>query len=54
MVPMSTQKARSAGNPEFSPTLNGMANDRDTLLQAILGRAIDLWLRENADRFGER
>jgi hypothetical protein len=42
-------------SPELSRTLNGIANDRDTTLQAILGEAIDLWLRENGKHpFGER
>jgi hypothetical protein len=42
-------------SPELSRTLNGLANDRDTTLQAILGEAIDLWLRENNKHpFGER
>ena len=42
-------------SPELSRTLNGVANDRDTTLQAILGEAIDLWLRENGKHpFGER
>jgi hypothetical protein len=42
-------------SPELARTLNGMANDRDTTLQAILGEAIDLWLRENGKHpFGER
>jgi len=42
-------------SPELSRTLNGAANDRDTTLQAILGEAIDLWLRENGKHpFGER
>lgn len=42
-------------SPELSRTLNGLANDRDTTLQAILGEAIDLWLRENGKHpFGER
>jgi hypothetical protein len=41
--------------PELARTLNGLANDRDTTLQAILGEAIDLWLRENGKHpFGER
>jgi hypothetical protein len=40
---------------ELARTLNGAANDRDTTLQAILGEAIDLWLRENGKHpFGER
>lgn len=42
-------------SPELARTLNGLANDRDTTLQAILGEAIDLWLRENGKHpFGER
>ena len=42
-------------SPELSRTLNGAAIDRDTTLQAILGEAIDLWLRENGKHpFGER
>jgi hypothetical protein len=42
-------------SPELARTLNGMANDRDTTLQAILGEAIDLWLKENGKHpFGER
>jgi hypothetical protein len=42
-------------SPELARTLNGVANDRDTTLQAILGEAIDLWLRENGKHpFGER
>lgn len=42
-------------SPELSRTLNGIAIDRDTTLQAILGEAIDLWLRENGKHpFGER
>ena len=36
-------------------TLNMMATERDTTLQAVLGEAIDLWLRENGKHpFGER
>ena len=42
-------------SPELSRTLNMMATERDTTLQAILGEAIDLWLRENGKHpFGER
>jgi hypothetical protein len=42
-------------SPELSRTLNMMALERDTTLQAILGEAIDLWLRENGKHpFGER
>jgi len=42
-------------SPELSRTLNIMATERDTTLQAILGEAIDLWLRENGKHpFGER
>jgi hypothetical protein len=42
-------------SPELSRTLNVMATERDTTLQAILGEAIDLWLRENGKHpFGER
>jgi hypothetical protein len=38
-----------------SRTLNMMATERDKTLQAILGEAIDLWLRENGKHpFGER
>jgi hypothetical protein len=42
-------------SPELARTLNVMATERDTTLQAILGEAIDLWLRENGKHpFGER
>src|ERR1700755_96006 len=42
-------------SPELSRTLNMMATERDTTLQAVLGEAIDLWLRENGKHpFGER
>ena len=42
-------------SPELSRTLNVMATERDTTLQAILGEAIDLWLREQGKHpFGER
>ena len=42
-------------SPELSRTLNVIAKERDTTLQAILGEAIDLWLRENGKHpFGER
>jgi hypothetical protein len=42
-------------SPQLARTLNGGAHDRDTTLQAILGEAIDLWLRENGKHpFGER
>jgi hypothetical protein len=42
-------------SPELSRTLNMMATERDTTLQAILGEAIDLWLREHGKHpFGER
>ncbi len=42
-------------SPELSRTLNMMATERDTTLQAILGEAIDLWLREQGKHpFGER
>ncbi|MBV8094088.1 MAG: hypothetical protein JOY71_03235 [Acetobacteraceae bacterium] len=40
---------------ELARTLNVMATERDTTLQAILGEAIDLWLREQGRHpFGER
>lgn len=40
---------------ELQRTLNVMAVERDTTLQAILGEAIDLWLREQGKHpFGER
>lgn len=40
---------------ELARTLNVMATERDTTLQAILGEAIDLWLREQGKHpFGER
>lgn len=42
-------------SPELSRTLNVIATERDTTLQAILGEAIDLWLREQGKHpFGER
>ena len=42
-------------SPELSRTLNVAATERDKTLQAILGEAIDLWLRENGKHpFGER
>ncbi len=42
-------------SPELSTTLNVMAAERRTTVQAILGEAIDLWLRENGKHpFGER
>ncbi len=42
-------------SPELSRTLNMAATERDTTLQAILGEAIDLWLREQGKHpFGER
>lgn len=42
-------------SPELARTLNVMATERDTTLQAILGEAIDLWLREQGKHpFGER
>jgi hypothetical protein len=42
-------------SPELQRTLNIMATERDTTLQAILGEAIDLWLREQGKHpFGER
>lgn len=40
---------------ELSTTLNVMAAERRMTVQAILGEAIDLWLRENGKHpFGER
>lgn len=42
-------------SPELAKTLNVMATERDTTLQAVLGEAIDLWLRQNGRHpFGER
>jgi hypothetical protein len=42
-------------SPELQRMLNVMAIERDTTLQAILGEAIDLWLREQGKHpFGER
>lgn len=42
-------------SPQLSRTLNMMATERDMTLQAILGEAIDLWLREQGKHpFGER
>jgi hypothetical protein len=42
-------------SPELAKTLNMMATERDTTLQAVLGEAIDLWLRQNGRHpFGER
>ena len=42
-------------SPELSRTLNVAATERDMTLQAIIGEAIDLWLRENGKHpFGER
>ena len=42
-------------DPELSRTLNMMATERDTKFQAILGEAIDLWLKGNGKHpFGER
>jgi hypothetical protein len=42
-------------SPELSKLLNVMATERDMTLQAILGEAIDLWLREQGKHpFGER
>jgi hypothetical protein len=42
-------------SPELARTLNVMATERDTTLQAILGEAIDLWLREQGKHpFGEQ
>jgi hypothetical protein len=42
-------------SPDLQRTLNIMATERDTTLQAILGEAIDLWLREQGRHpFGER
>ena len=42
-------------SPELQRTLNIMATERDMTLQAILGEAIDLWLREQGKHpFGER
>ena len=42
-------------SPELARMLNVMATERDTTLQAILGEAIDLWLREQGRHpFGER
>ena len=42
-------------SPELQRTLNIMATERDSTLQAILGEAIDLWLREQGKHpFGER
>jgi hypothetical protein len=42
-------------SPELARTLNVMAIERDMTLQAILGEAIDLWLREQGKHpFGER
>ena len=42
-------------SPELARTLNVEAAMRGTTLQAILGEAIDLWLRENGKHpFGER
>jgi hypothetical protein len=42
-------------SPELQRALNVMAVERDTTLQAILGEAIDLWLREQGKHpFGER
>ena len=42
-------------SPALARTLNVMATERDTTLQAILGEAIDLWLREQGKHpFGER
>jgi hypothetical protein len=42
-------------SPELARMLNVMATERDTTLQAVLGEAIDLWLREQGKHpFGER
>ena len=42
-------------SPELQRTLNVLAVERDTTLQAILGEAIDLWLRDQGKHpFGER
>jgi hypothetical protein len=42
-------------SPELCRTMNMAAMERDTTLQAILGEAIDLWLRENGKHpYGER
>ena len=42
-------------SPELQRTLNIMATERDSTLQAILGEAIDLWLRQQGKHpFGER
>ena len=42
-------------SPELARTLNVLATERDTTLQAILGEAIALWLREQGKHpFGER
>lgn len=42
-------------SPELQRTLNIMATERDSTLQAILGEAIDLWLRQEGKHpFGER
>ena len=42
-------------SPELQRALNVLAVERDTTLQAILGEAIDLWLRQEGKHpFGER
>lgn len=42
-------------SPELQRTLNIMATERDTTLQAVLREAIDLWLREQGKHpFEER
>ena len=63
-VPRTSTRAKARENkravvgyfsPELQRTLNIMATERDTTLQAVLGEAIDLWLREQGKHpFGER
>jgi hypothetical protein len=62
-VPASTRAKARVGkhavvgyfSPELSTTLNVMAAERRTTVQALLGEAIDLLMRENGKHpFGER
>jgi hypothetical protein len=62
-VPASTRAKARVGkhavvgyfSPELSTTLNVMAAERRSTVQALLGEAIDLLMRENGKHpFGER
>jgi hypothetical protein len=53
--PVAPRTSTRAKAREGKRAVNIMATERDTTLQAILGEAIDLWLREQGRHpFGER